>query len=184
MTFGVATLKGVLRQPVRKNKQYNKEDFFLDWKRNRPEKKSCKYFDGEAKLYYSFMSRVNELMREHLIKFGKLELPRKFGTITLFEKDNTFRDFNVVNLAINWKETNKLWEEHPELRKKEFVRYDHAYNAHVSSRHRYKLLSFITFKLFPKAFEGAVRNASQGNFKAPTYGEYYKKEDKYNTILW
>lgn len=78
-----------------------------------------------AKCVREFHTRIGDYLIKNEYTF---KLPFKLGGITV-RKIKTYVKFDDkgrlrTNLPINWKETNKYWDEHPEERKKVYIRHE------------------------------------------------------------
>lgn len=93
----------------------------------------------DKKIYFEILYKFMEYLNELIVSGYKLILPN-IGDMFMAGKKIIPRfdeDGNVKNLAINWKETNKLWEENEEAKQnKKFVYYVNEHTNLV----RYKLL--------------------------------------------
>lgn len=81
--------------------------------------------------FCKIVSECNLKMSNIFIKEGCLHLPYCIGQINLYRYETSLyidKDGNTqYNAPINWKETNKLWDEYPELRGKQYVKFVRPY---------------------------------------------------------
>lgn len=104
---------------------------------------------------------VTRKIQEEVLSGGEVKLPGRMGTLSIRGKKTPFFPDGAHRYRnINWKETNKLWEECPECKEnKQFVFYlnehsDRVYykwfwskhKMYVSNRHLYRFVPAHTLK--------------------------------------
>lgn len=103
--------------------------------------------------FYSIIRSANTIIADKIASGESFNIPcrlgcievRKFKTYVNITEDNQIR----TNLAIDWKETNKLWREDEEAKKKKmFVRFNNKdtfkvhYDRHTAKCHNVYMFKF------------------------------------------
>lgn len=118
------------RFPADRKKEYNIRnswgvyDFYKYYRKTKP--KDSKWVISDVQ-YYSIFRRVNELLVDHLIRTGELELPYRMGQLVILKKElKSWIDPSGkrrTSRVINWEATLELWYNDEEARKNKTLLY-------------------------------------------------------------
>ena len=92
-------------------------DAYKWYRKNKPKDK--KYILTESQ-YFTIVRKINEALREELLRTGDLVLPQKLGRLEIRKYPAIYTNDGKsikTNLPIDWNTTLKLWHEDDECRK-------------------------------------------------------------------
>ena len=120
-----------IRQRPRHLPSYGIKDAYKYFLENK--KDDCSFLSLNN--FCKIMNVCNKAMSDIFIEEGTLQLPYHIGQLNLYRyKQEPYIDKEgkvQYRGIVNWKETNKLWDEYPELRKIQFVKYIRPYSFKV-----------------------------------------------------
>lgn len=153
---------------------YGLEDYYAAY--SREHKDDGLYIDYKtySKLLDEVMKGIASVMISQMYDF---KLPHGLGKVITrkFEPKIRYDDNGepYIRRAIDWKETNKMWEEHPELRKVQYVYFTNEHSMgytftvmYRKSGVRFSNRLFYTAQINRAVKRGLAKSIKDGTFDA------------------
>ena len=158
----------------RSNRHYATK-YYVDWIQRRVGL-------GHAKVAKA-ISLYHELAREDIASGESMPLGSQLGILKVIKQKREIKvdeHGNIQNhMPIDWRNTWKLWKEHPELRHKTHIRYDNSHSNNYQFKLRYSIgtAKFPFKKLYTFYFNQTLKRKLSQNIKAgktDAFEELYK----------